>query len=97
MSQIRVTPDQMRGRATEYMQKREELTTLISNLDTLLQNLQEEWDGQASASFDGQWQEIKPGFNSCEELLNSINAQLNQTADSIEQLDSEIAGQMGVQ
>ncbi|WOO86745.1 WXG100 family type VII secretion target [Mollicutes bacterium LVI A0039] len=94
--QIRITPDEMRSRAVDYTSRREELTTLISNLDTLLATLREEWEGSASEQFDSQWQEIKPGFNNCEQLLDTITAQLNQTAQAMESLDAEIASQMGV-
>lgn len=95
--QIRITPDEMRQRAIDYTSRREELTTLIGNLDTLLSNLREEWDGSASEQFDTQWLEIKPGFNNCEQLLDSITTQLNQTAQAMESLDADIASQMGVQ
>ncbi len=95
--QIRITPDEMRSRAMDYTSRREELTTLIGNLDTLLASLREEWEGTSSEQFEEQWNGIKPGFNNCEELLDSITTQLNQTAQAMESLDADIASQMGVQ
>lgn len=97
MSQIRISPDAMRGRAGEYATHQASLDELRTTLDSLLATLQEEWEGQATASFVQQWTDIKPSFENCSQLLADINAQLNSTAGAMESLDSQISGQMGIQ
>lgn len=97
MSQIRISPDQMRGRAGEYLAYQGTLDELRSNLDNLLATLQEEWEGQATNSFAQQWTDIRPSFENCSQLLGDINTQLNNTAEAMETLDSQISGQMGIQ
>lgn len=97
MSQIRISPETMRGRAVEYSNHQETLDGLRSTLDTLLATLQEEWEGQATTSFAQQWGDIRPSFENCSTLLDNIHTQLNSTADAMESLDAQISGQMGVQ
>ena len=38
-NQIRITPDQMRGRASEYRTQASNVESVITKLDNLLQNL----------------------------------------------------------
>lgn len=97
MSQITISPETMRTRATEYSQHQAELDELTGKLDTLLATLEGEWQGAATESFRSQWEGIKPSFTNCSTLLAEINQQLNQTATAMEDLDSNIASQMGVQ
>lgn len=97
MSQIRISPDTMRGRASEYAGHKETLDGLTATLNTLLATLQEEWEGQATTSFAAQWESIKPSFENCSQLLEDISTQLNSTAEAMESLDAQISGQMGVQ
>lgn len=97
MSQIRISPDAMRGRASEYANHQATLDELRTTLDTLLVTLQEEWEGQATESFASQWEGIKPSFENCSVLLTDINTQLMNTAEAMESLDAQISGQMGVQ
>lgn len=97
MSQIRIAPETMRTRASEYLTKQENLDTLTAELDTLLATLEAEWEGAATVSFREQWEGIKPSFTNCSTLLNDISGQLNSTADAMETLDAQISSQMGVQ
>lgn len=88
--QIRITPDTMRTRAGEYQTEGENLGDIIDRMDTLLTNLQEEWEGAASEAYAAKFEELRPGFVKAEELIYDIAAALNTTADKLEQMDSEI-------
>lgn len=92
--QIRITPDQMRGRASEYRAQAGNVEEVISKMDTLLNQLQGEWEGQSSEAYAARYSELKPGFVKAKELINEIAHALDQTANDLEQLDSEIASKL---
>ena len=56
--QIRMTPSVMRDRAGEYLQQSEELQSIITNLNGLLDQLQGEWEGQASRAYADQFEDF---------------------------------------
>jgi WXG100 family type VII secretion target len=92
-NQIRITPDQMRERAGQYRNEADTVNGVISNMDSLLSNLQAEWEGQASESYAARYEELKPGFQKAEELIREIAAALDSTASIVETTDSDIAAQ----
>ncbi|MBQ6583304.1 MAG: WXG100 family type VII secretion target [Mogibacterium sp.] len=91
--QIRVTPEQMRSRATEYKNQAEAVLGGITQMDQLLGQLQSEWEGQASESYAARYQELKPGFQKAEELIREIAQSLENVAKSVEEQDQQIANQ----
>ena len=92
-NQIRITPDAMRQRAGEYTTQAGIVGEVISTMDSLLNSLQEEWEGEASRSYADKYGELKPGFVKAQELINEIAQALTATADLVERTDSEIAAQ----
>ena len=92
-NQIRMTPELMRERANEYRSQAEIVGEVISAMDTLLTNLQEEWEGAASRSYAERYSELKPGFEKAKELIEEIAAALDSTANIVEETDTEIANQ----
>lgn len=94
MSQIRISPDMMRNRSNQYVSYNQELIQLMSGLDNLLHQLNEEWEGAAAVGFESQWQTLRPSFTNCSNMLESISIQLNQTASAMEELDINISNQM---
>lgn len=92
-NQIRITPDQMRQRANQYRAEAETVNGVIRTMDSLLQQLQGEWEGQASESYYQRYQELKPGFMKAEELIREIAQSLDSTARIIEETDTSIANQ----
>lgn len=90
--QIRISPDQMRERAGQYRTEADTVNGVISKMDSLLQQLQSEWEGASSESYAARYQELKPGFVKAEELIREIAAALDSTAKIIEETDKEIAG-----
>lgn len=92
-NQIRITPDQMRQRTNDYRREADIVNGVISKMDTLLQQLQSEWEGSASESYAVRYGELKPGFMKTEELIREIASALDSTANIVEQTDSDIANQ----
>ena len=92
-NQIRITPDQMRERASQYRTEAGTVNGVISKMDSLLQLLQGEWEGAASESYAARYKELKPGFVKAEELIREIAAALDSTAKIVEETDTNIANQ----
>ena len=92
-NQIRITPDQMRERANQYRAEADTVNGVINKMDSLLQELQSEWEGAASESYAARYQELKPGFMKAEELIREIAAALDSTAKIVEETDTSIANQ----
>ena len=92
-NQIRITPDQLRERATQYRAEADVVRGVIGKMDSLLQQLQSEWEGAASDSYATRYQELKPGFMKAEDLIREIAAALDSTAKIVEETDANIAGQ----
>ncbi len=92
-NQIRITPDQMRERASQYRVEAEAVHDVIGKMDGLLQQLQSEWEGAASESYATRYLQLKPGFQKAEELIREIATALDSTARIVEETDSNIANQ----
>ena len=90
-NQIRMTPDMMRERANQYRAEADNVNGVINKMDTLLAQLQSEWEGAASESYAARYQELKPGFMKAEELIREIAAALDSTAKIVEETDQSIA------
>ncbi|MFC2706117.1 MAG: WXG100 family type VII secretion target [Olsenella profusa] len=91
--QIRITPDQMRDRATQYRTEASNVGDVIQHMDSLLQALQEEWEGSAAQAYSNRFQELRPGFVKAQDLITEIAQSLDATAQSLEETDSNIAAQ----
>lgn len=89
-NQIRITPDQMRERANQYRAEADTVNGVINKMDSLLQQLQSEWEGAASESYAARYQEMKPGFVKAEDLIREIAAALDQTAKVVEDTDQTL-------
>lgn len=94
-NQIRISPEAMRGRASQYRAQAEAVNGVIAEMDNLLSALQGEWEGASSESYAKRYQELKPGFQKAEELITEIAAALDSTANILEETDSSIAAQFG--
>ena len=92
-SQIRMTPEIMRERANQYRGEADIVGEVINNMDNLLGELQNEWEGAASESYAARYEELKPGFVQAEQLIQEIATALETTADIVEQTDADIANQ----
>lgn len=92
--QIRISPDQMRERAGQYRVEADTVNGVISKMDSLLQQLQSEWEGASSEAYAARYQELRPGFTKAEELIREIAAALDSTAKIIENADEDIASKI---
>mgnify|MGYP004551563741 CR=1 FL=1 len=95
MSQIRITPEEMRNAAKNYRTEAEEVNGIIKKMDNYLATLMQEFVGETSKSFDQRYNELKPGFVKTQELIEEIATALETTAKVFEETDGKIAGLMG--
>lgn len=91
--EIRIKPEEMRRKAVLY--EREALTVngVIKKMDTLLLQLQSEWEGESSKAFVERYQELKPAFQKAEILISEIAKALKDTAKIQEETDQNLARQ----
>ena len=89
--QIRITPEQMRQRAGEVRTQGETFQDVINRMQNIIGELLTEWEGNASRSFDEQFNRLKPSFNDMRRLIDDMGGQLDATANAVEQLDQDIA------
>jgi len=89
--QIRMTPEQMRQRAGEVRYQGESYQEVINRMQGIINELQTEWEGQASRAFADQFERLKPSFNDMRRLIDDIGQQLDSTANAVEQMDQDIA------
>jgi WXG100 family type VII secretion target len=92
-NQIRMTPDTMRTRASEYTTEANNIQQTINKLDRLLGQLQSEWEGDASRAYADKFNQLRPGFVKTKDLVDEIAAALRKTAQIVEDTDRNIAGQ----
>lgn len=92
MANIRISPDQMRGRAGEFRNEAAMVGDSISAMDRLLGQLQEEWEGEASRSYAQRYQsELRPSFQKAQEMIDEIATALDRTAQEMQEMDQRIA------
>ena len=96
MANIRISPDQMRGRAGEFRNEAAVVGDSISAMDRLLGQLQEEWEGEASRSYAQRYQsEMRPTFKKAiqkaQEMIDEIATALDRTAQEMQEMDQRIA------
>jgi WXG100 family type VII secretion target len=96
MSQIRMTPDVMRTRAVEVNSQGQNFADVIQRMRGIINELQSEWEGQASQQFAAQFESLQPSFNSMQRLFEDLSMQLRGTAEAVEQMDSQIASKFRV-
>lgn len=92
MSNIRIDPDTMEHRVSEYRREAEQVGQVIGNMDRLLGQLQAEWEGEASRSYAERFNgDLRPSFVRAQELINEIADSLHKTAQAMRDQDASIA------
>ena len=61
-NQIRMTPEMMRTRASQYTTQAGNLQDIINAMDRLLTQLQSEWEGEASRAYADKVCGVAPWF-----------------------------------
>lgn len=88
MAQLRVTPEQLHGRASEYRAQGDEVQGVIDKLDSLINVLESEWEGNSATKYISQYSELRPSFVSMQELITNLAKELDDKANEYERADA---------
>ncbi|MCT4422099.1 WXG100 family type VII secretion target [Lactococcus cremoris] len=92
MGAISVTPAELKHQAQVYIQSKEQIEQAIQRVNS---TIAEEWKGQAFQAYLEQYNQLEQNVRKFEELLESINQQLNKYADTVEERDAQDAQSFG--
>jgi WXG100 family type VII secretion target len=95
MAVISVTPEQLKEQAKVYTQAKEEIEASVQKVNSMNSTIQEEWKGAAFEAYLNQYQELYKNVQQFEQLLESINHQLNAYADTVQERDAQDAQSFG--
>lgn len=87
MAQLRVTPEQLHGRASEYRTQSDNAGDLIAKLDSLISTLESEWEGNSASKYISSYQDLRPSFVSMQELISDLATSLDEQANKFEAAD----------
>lgn len=94
--QIRIDPEQMRMRAKEYHDQGEAIRGTLKHMNTMLDQLQREWEGAASRAYADKFQtDLRPHFEQAIQLTDDIASALEQAAQQMYDQDQNIARGFG--
>ncbi|HDR7718605.1 WXG100 family type VII secretion target [Bacillus albus] len=94
--QIRMSPEELKSKATQYGQGANQIEDILSQLQNLQNELRGEWEGRAFEGFDQQFNQLKPKVQNFAQLLQEINMQLNKTAEAVASHDEELSSNFGL-
>lgn len=93
MSNLTVSPEQMRAQALAFQDLSEDLTALKTAGEDSVTTLETSWVSDAATKFRTDWTDSGvPVLESTIELLDSIVLRLQETAQIYEDTDNELAG-----
>ncbi|MDM5299338.1 WXG100 family type VII secretion target [Bacillus pumilus] len=91
---IRVTPEELRATAKQYGVESQEVLNQVDRLNRMISDLKGMWEGASSEAFADQYEQLKPSFIKMSDLLTDVSNQLEQTANTLESTDQDIASQI---
>jgi WXG100 family type VII secretion target len=95
MAQISVTPEELKSQSQVYLQAKEEIEQSIQKVNTMNDTIHDEWQGQAFEAYLEQYNQLYQNVLQFENLLESINQQLNKYADTVAERDADDAKSFG--
>ena len=95
MSKISVTPEELKQQAQVYIRSKEEVEQAIQKVNNMNNTIAEEWKGQAFQAYLEQYNALYQDVKKFEDLLESINQQLNKYADTVAERDIQDAQSFG--
>ena len=93
-NEIKLTPEQMRERARAFGNESQKMQTSINNMTKLINALSNEWKGEASTAYKKRYDELRPAFKNCKDLMDELSTNLKQSAKILEETDRKIASQL---
>lgn len=86
---IKLSVSELREQASKVDTEKENLSTVLSSLDTITEFLSTEWAGNASAKFQGQYNDqLKPAVQNMIEALGDLSQNIRINATNFEEADA---------
>jgi WXG100 family type VII secretion target len=95
MSEIKLRADEARDHAQDVKDSKEEAFDVLTGLRTRMDNLADSFTGRTHEAFMGKLDEWKSASDDLLEALFGLGEFLKSAADTIEQVDTDLAGQLG--
>ncbi|WP_274657226.1 WXG100 family type VII secretion target [Streptococcus equinus] len=96
MAAISVTPEQLKEQAQVYNRSKEQIEQAIQSVNSMNSQIAEEWKGQAFNAYLEQYNQLYTQVQKFEELLASINQQLNNYAETVAERDAQDSASFGL-
>lgn len=96
MTTISVTPEQLKEQAQVYTRSKEQIEQAIQSVNSMNSQIAEEWKGQAFNAYLEQYNQLYTQVQKFEELLASINQQLNNYAETVAERDAQDSASFGL-
>ncbi|MEA4923577.1 MAG: WXG100 family type VII secretion target [Eubacteriaceae bacterium] len=88
---IGMDPDQLRQLAGHFSTESGNVESVITNMDKLVSQMEQDWKGAAGEAFSGKYQELRPSFIKMKDLIDDISRAVNASAQSFEDTDTTVA------
>ena len=95
MSEIKLRADDARQHADDVKNSKEDAFDILSALRTRMDNLSDSFTGRTHEAFMGKLDEWKGASDDLLEALYGLGEFLKAAADTIEQVDTDLASQLG--
>lgn len=94
MALIQVTPDLLRGKATELRGYKAEHDEAMNKMRSLMTNLNEVWKGDAQDALLAKYESMQGTFTQFSEMLEDYAKLMDTSAAKMGELDASLASQM---
>lgn len=94
---ITLTPEELRTQANVYTEAAGNIEAAIQRVASTNEAISSTWQGEAFTGYLEQFTELRKNVTQMEELLASVNTQLVNYANTVEQRDRDDKQSFGVQ
>lgn len=95
MAVISVSPESLKSQAQIYLVAKDEIEAAVQKVNSMNGAIHDEWKGAAFEAYLDQYAELYTNVQQFEQLLESINQQLNRYADTVHERDAHDAQSFG--
>lgn len=94
MARIALTPEELRGVASNFTAKAGELREIFNYMRQQVQSLDGTFEGNAKTAFFSTYEEIAKNMDQIPDVVDGLGTQLNTVATTIEDADNQLASSL---
>ena len=94
MARIALTPEELRGVATNFATKAGEMREMFSYMRQQVNSLDGTFEGQAKEAFFASYEQIASKMDQIPDVVDGLGTQINAVADTFENADNELANSL---